>query len=98
MTALESMYFGTPVIASRTGGLIDLVGGDSGGVLLSSFDPSEWATAIEAMLSRRDDRREDARNAARTRAAGLTWDALRSRYAAFYERVVAECPQPRRVF
>lgn len=96
MSALESMYFGTPVIASRVGGLIDLVGGDSGGALVTSYDPSEWASVIEAVLSRGDDERRQAAHSARNRAESLRWDALRERYLAFYEEVVSESAGLRR--
>jgi glycogen(starch) synthase len=86
LAALESMYFGTPVIASRVGGLIDLLGGDSGGVLVDSYDPSAWAAAIGGVLSRGEDERKNAARAARARAEDLTWNALGDRYALFYAR------------
>ena len=46
--ALEAMYNRVPVIASRTGGLLESVG--DGGVLIDDFsNVDEWASAIESL-------------------------------------------------
>jgi hypothetical protein len=59
--ALEAMYNRVPVIASRTGGLIESVG--AGGVLIDDFsNVDRWAEAIESL--------EDPRRRAELIAAG----------------------------
>jgi glycosyltransferase involved in cell wall biosynthesis len=46
--AVEAMHSGIPVIASRTGGLVESVG--DGGILIDNFaDVDEWAAAIERL-------------------------------------------------
>lgn len=51
--ALEAMHNGIPVIASRTGGLLESVG--DGGILIDDFsDVDKWVEAIESL----DDREE----------------------------------------
>jgi glycosyltransferase involved in cell wall biosynthesis len=42
LIALEAMRLGTPVVASRTGGLVEIVTPDSGGCLATARDVSEW--------------------------------------------------------
>jgi len=49
LTAAEALLCGVPVVAARTGGLVDLVG-DSG-ILLDGRDGGTWASACEAVLA-----------------------------------------------
>jgi 1,4-alpha-glucan branching enzyme len=46
MVALEAMRVGTPVVAAATGGLREVVGPGSGGVLVESRRAEDWRTAI----------------------------------------------------
>ena len=50
LVPLEAMRLGTPVLAARTGGLIDNVGPESGGYLVSSHEPDAWCDAALAVL------------------------------------------------
>jgi glycosyltransferase involved in cell wall biosynthesis len=50
MTALESLALGTPIIAHRVGGLIDVLEKNQGNILLSKNDPSCYVREIRRML------------------------------------------------
>jgi glycosyltransferase involved in cell wall biosynthesis len=83
----EAMAAGVPVIARRTGGLLDLV--DGVGTLVRGSVPAEWADALDLMLS--DDHAwSRAAAAGRERAAG--WDdgdRTASRWVSRYVRARA---------
>lgn len=73
MVVAEAMAHGTPVIASKTGGVRSLVGPGTGGLLPALASPTDWAEAIlqatgtseaYSMLS----------DAAFDRAGQMTWD------------------------
>jgi glycosyltransferase involved in cell wall biosynthesis len=60
--ALEAMAWGLPVVASRTGGLPDLVDDGATGLLVPPGDPAAMAEALATVLG--DDRRRAAMRAA----------------------------------
>jgi glycosyltransferase involved in cell wall biosynthesis len=49
--ALEAMYFGKPIIASRVGGIPEVVEDKKSGLLVSPDNPQELAEAITALAS-----------------------------------------------
>jgi D-inositol-3-phosphate glycosyltransferase len=51
LVALEASACGTPVVASKVGGLSALVEGGVNGVLVSERDPCAWADAVEWVTS-----------------------------------------------
>ena len=50
MTVLESIVLGTPVVAHRVGGLVEVLDDSSGGVLVRQHDPRDYAQAVLEML------------------------------------------------
>ncbi|NNH72237.1 glycosyltransferase [Nocardia uniformis] len=70
LAALEALAAGTPVVASRSSALADIVTGDCGAVAADS--PFAFATAVTDVLARPPVQR---RRAARTRAEQFTWPA-----------------------
>jgi D-inositol-3-phosphate glycosyltransferase len=54
LVALESAASGTPVVASRVGGLTTLVEDGITGRLLTSREPADWADAITNLLDSHD--------------------------------------------
>lgn len=88
LVALEAMAVGTPLVASRTGGLEEIVSDGSSGLLVTPDDPQALAAAIALVLD------ETAlasrlRRAGRRRAATATWSETARRTAAVYAAV---CP------
>ncbi len=68
--ALEALAAGTPVVASRSSALADIVTADCGAV--AADHPSAFADAVTEVLALPLDRR---RGAARRRAEQFTWPA-----------------------
>ncbi|WP_280401689.1 glycosyltransferase [Nocardia carnea] len=70
LAALEALAAGTPVVASQSSALADIVTADCGAV--AADDPAAFADAVTAVLARPPAQR---RGAARQRAEQFTWPA-----------------------
>ena len=75
LAALESMACGTPVVASRVGGLSTVVQHGRTGYLKSWRCPEAFANSLEMILVN-DDLRDSMGRAARRRAESLGWGAV----------------------
>lgn len=87
--ALEAMAAGKPLIASRVGGLPDIIRSGENGLLVEEQDNAALATAIETLA-------RDSRLRARMGEAGrnltldeLNWKKVAERLESVYEQVVA---------
>jgi glycosyltransferase involved in cell wall biosynthesis len=87
LVALEAMSAGRPVIASRVGGLSDLIVDDDSGVLVQPADATALCNAIRRLLLDEGLRRRLA-NGARTRAAQFTADRVIPQIVKVYEELV----------
>ncbi|MGW0180428.1 glycosyltransferase [Nocardia sp. NPDC003345] len=81
LAALEALAAGTPVVASRSSALADIVVGDCGAV--ADDDPAAFANAVTDVLARPAAQR---RGAARERAEQFTWPAAVSGMLAVLDR------------
>jgi glycogen(starch) synthase len=86
--ALEAMGWGRPLVASRTGGLPDLVADGDSGVLVPPGDPAALAAALRALLED-DGRRRAMGTAALARAQAFSTDAVLPRIEATYREVAS---------
>jgi D-inositol-3-phosphate glycosyltransferase len=86
LAALESMACGTPVVASRVGGLSTIVQHGRTGYLKSWRCPEAFAQSLE-MIMANEDLRDSMGRAARNRAEMLSWDQVAGRLLALYERL-----------
>ena len=86
MVAAESLLCETPVIATRSGGLPDIVRDGETGTLLTAFDdPAPWTSAIRTIIDT-PARREAMGVAGRAAMVALVSpDAVAERYRAVYE-------------
>jgi glycosyltransferase involved in cell wall biosynthesis len=87
LTAVEALACGTPVIATRTDGLKEVVADGEDGLLVTYGRAEEMAAAIVDLLSNVETRERLAANA-RARAADLlSWGSVAGRFAELYEVV-----------
>jgi glycosyltransferase involved in cell wall biosynthesis len=81
----EALACGTPVVASRVGGVPEILGSEDGGILVPPGDPDALAEALGRIASWRPDR---GRVAAASRSR--PWTAQAGEIAAVYRRVLGE--------
>lgn len=96
MVALESMACGTPVIASRVGGLARLVRDGETGLLVPEEEPTALAMQIHAILQDEPERAAMSRRAA-TYAREFAWGCIADRIVGLYDELIhnvahRECP------
>lgn len=88
VAALEALACGLPVIASRTGGLIDLIGDSRAGILIPPGNPDALAEALAA-LAEAPARRKEIGAAGRARVeANFTMEAMAELTLAFYRESI----------
>ncbi len=97
LVALESQACGTPVVATRVGGLATAVLDGTSGVLVDGHDPAAWARALAGVVDSERLRRRLSRGALR-HAQGFSWGAtaagLATAYALAERRGVSERSAP----
>ena len=86
LVALESAAAGTPVIASRTGGLSESVSEGVSGILLGTREPRYWASEIAVMIEDAD-RRVAMGLTARAHAERFTWALAAASLLGIYAEV-----------
>jgi glycosyltransferase involved in cell wall biosynthesis len=87
--AFECMAAGTPLVATRVGGLPDLIEDGRNGLLVPPQDPDSLARALVA-LATDPSRRAALAAAAGARAAEFTIDAIAARFADLYDALLAD--------
>jgi D-inositol-3-phosphate glycosyltransferase len=99
MVALEAMACGTPVIASRVGGLAYTVRDGETGFLVPERDPKALAARLEQVLTDDALRRRMGERAVQV-AAEYSWNVVAGAIEALYEqllreqrRAASQCPE-----
>ncbi len=87
LVIVEGFACGVPVIASRTGGIPDVVGAGGAALLVPPDDPAALAAALSALLAH-PERRATLAAAARVRVADLTVERTADAYESLYRGVV----------
>jgi glycogen synthase len=90
---LEAMASGKAVVASRVGGVPELVLHGETGLLVNPDNPAALAAAINELTGNPDLRTRLA-EAGRRRAALFAWPALADQYETVYRQVLRESNQP----
>lgn len=86
--ALEAMASGTPVVATRVGGLPELVRSGENGVLVDEKDVEQLAAAITALARNRDLRTRLGQAGRAEILHERRWEAVADRFVDVFERVV----------
>jgi glycosyltransferase involved in cell wall biosynthesis len=89
--AMEAMAAGTPLIASRTGGLPEIIEHEQNGLLVPPGDPTGLTAAMQRLLSDSELRRHLAENGKR-RAESFAVETYVERIADLYRQLIP--PQP----
>lgn len=84
---LEAMAAGKPVIASRVGGVPEIVADGETGILVEPENPEALAAVIRRLAGDAS-LRGRLGAAGRQRAAGFAWSAIADRYRALYRQVI----------
>lgn len=93
MVAVESMACGTPVVASRVGGLTSTVMDGETGYLISWRCPEPFAERLELLLDN-DELRASFGRAGRAAVERFRWANVADAIAALYDRTLARPPRP----
>jgi len=95
IVALEAMACGRPVIASRTGGLVEIVNDGVDGFLVEVGNHLQLAQRMVSLIEDRE-RREAMGRAARERATAFSWDRAGAQTLALYDSLAGQhlelCP------
>lgn len=94
LVAVEAMACGTPVVASRVGGLASTVQDGRTGYLVPWRCPEPFAEKIELLL-RNEQLRQALGRAAADRMRSYSWDAVAEGVAAVYAELLAEPAEAR---
>jgi glycogen synthase len=85
---LEAMQAALPIVASRTGGIPDVIEDGVNGLLVSPGDPEALARAIDRLLAERDLACRLSEEA-QERAKDYDWEVLAERVLRVYQGVIA---------
>lgn len=88
LTAVEALACGTPVIATRTDGLKELIADGENGLLVEYGQTEEMAAAICRLLSDREVRESMAGNARESASKLSSWDEVADRLRELYLTLV----------
>jgi mannosylfructose-phosphate synthase len=89
MTALEAMACGTPVVASRLGGIRNVITTEENGLLVDPSDALEFAAAIIRLLNDRPLAERLGDSGRTTVQEQYSWEAIAARHLAFYKEYLA---------
>ena len=89
LVALESMACGTPVIASRVGGLPTIVKDGLNGYLIPSRSPEPFADGLDVLLGN-PAIRQAMSEASRQTAVSMGWAAVSDNLLNTYQRLLSE--------
>lgn len=90
MTALEAMATGTPVVASRLGGIRTVISTEENGLLVDPSDEKEFAAAMLRILKDRNYAARLGEQGRNTIIERFSWEVIAERHVAFYAEYVKD--------
>lgn len=85
MVILESMYFGVPVVSSRTAGSESIIDDNENGMLLDSFDVDLWSSKIQNVMSLSECLKKMKNAAKKKILEELLWESAAEKFIELYE-------------
>jgi glycosyltransferase involved in cell wall biosynthesis len=89
LVLLEAMACGKPVIATRLGGILDLVDEDQNGLFVKPDDANDLAHALEQIIANPQTRRRLGSRSFQ-KAKQFDWPQVASKYLALFSEVLAQ--------
>jgi len=86
MTALEAMACGIPVVASKLGGIREVISSGKDGILIDPTNEEEFADAMITLLKDQDLLVDMGQRAYKSVYKQYSWDAIARRHIEFYEK------------
>jgi glycosyltransferase involved in cell wall biosynthesis len=86
---LEALAAGRPVVATRVGGIPDVVEDGANGILVPGKDPAALATALERLARDPETRARLGAEARRRAESTLTWEAAAESFEDCYAQAAA---------
>ncbi|MFP4620352.1 MAG: glycosyltransferase [Bacteroidales bacterium] len=86
MTSQEAMACGTPVVASKFGGIKQVITHEKNGILVNPEDSEEFANAIIKLLKDEDYRAKLGREANKLILEEYSWEAMADYHINFYKK------------
>jgi glycosyltransferase involved in cell wall biosynthesis len=88
IVALEGMAAGVPVVASKTGGLAEVIEHGETGILVYPRDPESIAWGVSQILSNPNYAQQIVKNAKEKLRKNFSWDAVAEKTIRLYEEVL----------
>ena len=88
-TIKEAYYFKTPVIATKVGGIPEIVTNDETGILISPENSSELINSVNSLLSDNLKIKTLTNNAYEFVTKNYSWDYLLPKYVNFYQNLLS---------
>ncbi len=88
MTTTEAMACGTPVVASKFGGIKTVINTGENGVLVDPTDAQEFADALIDLLKDPQKAKRIGDAGAETVKSYLSWEAIARRHLEFYDKFI----------
>ncbi|GAG64447.1 unnamed protein product [marine sediment metagenome] len=89
MAALEAMACGKPVVASKFGGIRDVISSGESGLLIDPTNAREFADAMTTLLRDRQLANRMGQIACKTIQRHFSWEAIAEKHIAFYEKFIS---------
>ncbi|MCK4358152.1 MAG: glycosyltransferase [Candidatus Cloacimonetes bacterium] len=88
MTAIEAMACGTPVIASKFGGIKNVISTGENGILVNPENPNEFADEMITLLKDKKKAKYIGQKGNETIVKYYSWEAIAERHLAFYHKYI----------
>lgn len=76
MVLLESMYYGLPVISSKSAGADTLIQNKKNGIIIENFDEKNWTSAMQTLLEDASFAKKLGDNASSSISENYMWDSV----------------------